>query len=226
MGKQNQKVAVAPHIPFLAESEPRQGFVEYPQYLSLLKVLPHYLHLPLSLGFNVGMRLGEIIDVRWPQVDFMANTIRLTPEQCKNKTGRTVPLMGDLKERIPFAFGERNLNFPTCEFVCSHNGKRLVDFRTAWDRACKEIGLPELLFHDLRRSAVRNMVRSGIPEAMAMAITGHKTRQVFDRYNIINESDLQIAAKKMDTYLSEKSYRDKTDTTIDKVDNVDNFSIN
>jgi len=61
---------------------------------------------------------------------------------------------------------------------------------------------------------------------MAMAITGHKTRQVFDRYNIINESDLQIAAKKMDTYLSEKSYRDKTDTTIDKVDNVDNFSIN
>lgn len=226
LGKQNRKVTVVPYIPSLAESEPRQGFVEYPQYLSLLKVLPDYLQLPLSLGFNLGMRLGEILNVEWDQVDFLTNKIRLTPDQCKNKTGRTVPLMGDLKERIPFALAERNLHHPDCLYVCHHNGKKIADFRKAWALATGKAGLKGLLFHDLRRSAVRNMVRAGVPERIAMSITGHKTRQVFDRYNIVNEDDLQVAAKKLNTFLVEEADRDKTDTTIINVNNVEDQTIN
>ena len=68
----------------------------------------------------------------------------------------------------------------------------------AWHGAVATVGLPGLLFHDLRRSAVRNMERAGIPRAVAMAITGHKREDVYRRYNIVNDRDIQAAARKME----------------------------
>ena len=116
-------------------------------------------------------------------------------EQSLNDEGRVV-IMTDTVRRLlePCVAGKS-----AGDYVFTRaNGKPVRDFRGAWKKVCEQAGVPELLFHDLRRSAVRNMVRSSIPERVAMQISGHKTRSIFDRYNIVSERDLCDAARAME----------------------------
>ena len=79
-------------------------------------------------------------------------------------------------------------------------GEPIRDFRRAWTTACREAGVPGLLKHDLRRSAVRRMVNLGMPERVAMTMTGHKTRAVFDRYHIVSRGDRRAAVALLNGY--------------------------
>jgi integrase len=92
----------------------------------------------------------------------------------------------------------RRLDSP---FVFHLDGEQVGDFRKAWSTARKASGLDSTLVHDLRRCAARNLSRAGVPEAVAMEITGHKTRSMYRRYRIVDERDLREATERLQMHL-------------------------
>ncbi|HZL29340.1 MAG TPA: tyrosine-type recombinase/integrase [Acidobacteriaceae bacterium] len=78
------------------------------------------------------------------------------------------------------------------------DGKPVRDFRETWANACRSAGVPGLLFHDLRRTAARNLRRAGIAEGVIMKIGGWRTRSVFERYAIVSQTDIADALKELE----------------------------
>lgn len=191
------KVLHRPAIPMLDEAAPRPGFFERGDFEDVRDNLPEHLRGLVTFLYLTGWRVGEVLPLEWRQVDRKAQTIRLEPGTTKNRRGRVVPYgaLPELVEVVERAWSERQrlaAEGTLCPFVFQHRGgQRIGSFRKAWATACEAAGLRGRLIHDLRRSAVRNLVRAGVPDTVAMKITGHLTRSVFDRYNISSETDLR-----------------------------------
>ena len=128
-------------------------------------------------------------------------TIRLRASNSKNKKGRPLVLKGEVLDVIQRRASLRRLD---CPYVFHRNGRRISSLFKAWRKACEAAGPTGRYFHDMRRSAIRNFVRSGTPEVVAMAISGHKPRSVFDRYNIVNEADIAEAMARSSRYVADR----------------------
>jgi integrase len=196
-----ERLSRAPHIGMLEERNTRQGFVEHAEFTALQRALPEHLKDPITFLYLTAWRRSEACQLEWRDVDFDGKVVRLRPEISKNEDGRMLPLTGEIADIITRAHSKRRLD---CPYVFHRNGKPILDFRGAWAAACESAGLGKLLVHDLRRSAIRNLVRAGVPDVVAMRLSGHKTRSVFDRYNVIGEEDLAHAVERRDQYLGSR----------------------
>jgi integrase len=142
-------------------------------------------------GFSV-YTVSEVLKLEWRQVDMKAGEVRLDPGTTKNREGRVFPFTAELRELFKALHGEHA--------VLTKKGTSGAAAQALGNRV-QEGRVSGRLFHDLRRSAARNFVRSGIPERVAMRLLGHQTRSIFDRYNIVSSGDFLDAARKLDAGL-------------------------
>ncbi len=201
LGREAGKVDRVPVIKLLKEDNVRQGFFEDNEFRAVLEHLPNYLKPPVIVMYYTGMRRGEVLGLTWDRVDLREGCIRL--EDTKTDEPRTIYLPPEALEAVRAAHSRRRLD---CNAVfLGKDESPIRDFRSAWSTACDKAGVSGRLPHDFRRTGVRNMVRAGVPEAVAMKVSGHRTRSVFDRYNIVSDRDLKEAALKVSKYVQSQN---------------------
>jgi integrase len=191
-----------PHFQFLPEENVREGVLKHEQYRLVRDALPGYARIALVIGYHTGARKGEITQIRKERIDLKAGRIEITRPTTKTKRPRYLPIYGDMAVEIDAAIAAAD---PACPFLVQHSGERVHDFEKAWSTACAVAGVPNALFHDLRRTALTNMIEAGLSEKEAMEISGHRTRAVFDRYHIISERRMREMATKLDAHLKGKA---------------------
>lgn len=165
-----------------------------------LHLAPHLRPL-FTLAYWLGWRRGELLKLQRSQVDLKRGTLRLRPGGTKNKDGRVVFLPSEalaaLREQEQ---GTRRLERKlqrVIPWVFHFRGNPIRSYNTGWHAALRRAGLTDLRPHDFRRTAARAYTRAGVGEQVVMKITGHKTRAMFDRYNITAERDLAEAATRV-----------------------------
>lgn len=203
--KQAYKLAElpAPRVRRLSEKgNERQGFFSESEIRRVIENLQADLGDFTLFGWLTGMRKSEIASLAWEDVD--GDVIRLRAENAKNGEARMIPLEGELAELIERCRVARQVEIDGMPMISSlifhRDGRPVRDFRKAWAAACKKAGIRRL-FHDLRRSACRNMLAAGVPQSIAMKVSGHKTDSMFRRYAIVAETDLRTALRRTQEYL-------------------------
>jgi integrase len=178
----------------------REGFVDKGQFQAIVNQLgdPDVKDY-VQWGFWTGMRKGEIAKLTWAAFDKETWALTLPGRSAKGKKPRTLALTGSMRDIMKRRVAARRLD---CPLIFHRDGQPFKSFQKAWRNACKNAGVSGLLFHDLRRTAIRNMVRAGIDKTVARTISGHRTESVFERYNVTNNDDLKAAAIQLEAYIS------------------------
>jgi integrase len=192
------KINTVPYIAMLKENNTRTGFLESRQHSSLAAEtgkIGLWLRTMFEVGYTFGWRHEELLALRVRQVNVSAGTIRLEPGTTKNDQGREVSMTLPVKALLTQCVHGKG---PDDYVFTREDGKPVRDFRGAWTRACEAAKVPGLLFHDLRRTAARNLRRAGVAEGVIMKIGGWKTRSVFERYAIVSQSDIRDAMTKLE----------------------------
>ena len=127
---------------------------------------------------------------------------RLSPARSKTLVGRILPISPPIAEALARRRARRD---PESPLVFHRDGIPVRRWRTAWRTACQAAGVPTRFLHDCRRTAARNLIRASVPERVAMLLTGHKSRAIFDRDNIIHEQELLEAGDQRVAYLAQQA---------------------
>jgi integrase len=192
-----------PFIRHLSEAgNARQGFFSETELAAVISHLPDNLRDFVRFAAATGMRKGECCSLTWSDIE--GDVLTLRGENAKNGESRSVPLVGELAEIIERRKAgrqvEENGTARMVDYIFHRDGQPVGEFRKSWKAACKKAGVSGRLFHDLRRSAVRNMTQAGVPQAVAMKVSGHKTPSMFQRYNIVATDDLRTALERTEQY--------------------------
>jgi integrase len=204
---------LVPYFPSLPVDNVRSGFFERAEVEALLQHIPDDgIRDFVAWGFRTGMRKGEIARLTWDMLDRSGQpwVLRIPGAITKNRSGRTLGLEGDVRAVIERRLRVRRFDSPLIFHRVRKGkpGKPITDFWDVWRNALRAARLPEeRLFHDLRRSAVRTLIRAGVDETTAMKVSGHKTRSMLLRYNIVMERETADALLRADAYLSTQPTR-------------------
>lgn len=214
---EDARLAQRPKVPRLKIDNARQGFFEWEDLQAVVAELPAELRPPILFAYHTGWRIGEILSLTWRQVDFDAGTVRLEPGTTKNGKGRTFPfaalpvLQALIKEQRAVTDAVQREIGAVVQWVFHREGRPIRTYRRRWtaaidaaahegEGALRRVVRPQLLgriVHDLRRTAVRNFERAGVPRSVGMKLTGHLTESVYNRYAIVCEADLKEGVGKL-----------------------------
>lgn len=216
LAREQNIIQNVPKVYLLKEPPARKGFLELASFEELLKLLPAHLRPLILFLYWCGVRKGEALQIEWSQVDLKSRLIRLEEDQTKNDEARVVPLpsvlvnlLSEVTPKVGKVFSAENLR-TEWEKACAACGLGTRVLMEGTERARNDRKTPRtvryswykytgLIVHDLRRSAVRNLRKAGVPEGVIMKISGHKTREVFERYNITNTDDISAAMRQLET---------------------------
>jgi integrase len=169
----------------LAENNVRMASLDETDFQKLLDFCPVHVRPVVIVGYYLGMRKSEVIELTWKEVDLKTGFIRLGGSRTKNKCARSIPIHPKVKEVLETL--PRGLH---TERVFLFQGKPLQEFKNAYRSACKQAGLEDFTYHDLRHCAINNLRLAGNDYFKIMAMSGHKTMNVFKRYNLVTEEEL------------------------------------
>jgi len=212
------KVASRPEIDLLHETNTRKGFFEESQFRGVSARLPDELRPVVYVAYATGWRVdSEILTRKKHHLDLSAGWLRLDPGETKNGEGRMFPLTPELRDVLQVqADHTRDFEKATGKIIpwlFHREGVPIKSFRRSWLTACKGAGVPGRLRHDFRRTAVRNLERAGVSRSAAMAMVGHRTQSIYQRYAIADETALREAAVKLAS-LHDSERRPKMSTDI------------
>ena len=198
-----------PKFPMMELDNVRTGYFTAPEVDTLLQHIPDPdVQDFVAWAFRTGMRRGEIARLEWSMLD--KNVLFIPGTITKNKKGRSFGFAGEAAEIMSRRVQARRLG---CPLIFHREGRPMGPFRDLWRSALKRAGLPQdRLVHDLRRSAVRHLVQSGVDPLIAMKVSGHRTRSMLDRYSIVTEQETAAAMKRVDNWVAAAAVGDSTGT--------------
>jgi integrase len=173
-------------IKLLKENNERNRLLSEQEYISLLANCPPHLMPVVKVAYYTAMRQGEILNLTWEQVDLNKGFIHLLPEDTKTQEGRSIPLNRELIEM----FKSMPRGLPGVK-VFSYKGKSVSCLKKSFTTACKKAGIENFCFHDFRHTAINNWRLQGHDFIRIMAASGHRTLEVFKRYNTVSNEELR-----------------------------------